>query len=470
MIDNGSTGSIYSEDQLDAYRKATGQAAPMRNVRKHSCFLAHGGSKCIGIATICFPSHDTSIKINVLIASKFDSSMILGLREMDRLGSTGANQLEGTISFRGEKQIKTVKDQAHIWIRWDYATESLFTEAEVAKLHYRFGHPSVQRMHDFLKRVRPIETDKDTPVLLESIRSKCKECQFLAPKPFVVKVSVPQNDIVFNHEVIMDTMYIQGKTWLHVVDRGTHFQAARFLNGDSSEEVWQTFMQMWTLTYVCAPNNLKHDQGSQFISPKLQAMAGEAGISCRLVGVEAPHPMSVGERYHAQKTYGLRPLDQEVGSRRRTGRPKKFTQKGEKTARVLTVDDHYLLSIAVMCVNTTVGPEGLCPTLLVFGAMPKLLLPGSLPAATPQGKRMMLMENAREEYMKIVAEMRLKRAAKAFVHKTLSVELKYGDKVLVYRDTTRRWESRTFVSRNDHSIIVIEPNGYVQPYATTAVC
>lgn len=283
---------------------------------------------------------------------------------------------------------------------------------------------------------------------------------------------------MFNHEVIMDIMYIQGRTVLHVVDRGTHFQAARFLNGDSAEEVWHTFMEMWTLTYLGAPDNLKHDQVPQIISNKLQAMAAEAGITCRPVGVEAPHQMSVGERYHAplrktflklQETYGMPPLDEEIEPKRGPGRPKKAIQKGDKNVRVLSVDDHYLLAVSVMCVNSTVGPEGLCPTLLVFGAMPKLPLPESLPSATQQGQRMMLMEKAREEYMKIIAEMRLKTAEKAFIPKSPSLELKYGDKVLVYRDTTRRWEPRTFVSRNENSILVIEPNGDVQPYAKTAV-
>ena len=34
------------------------------------------------------------------------------------------------------------------------------------------------------------------------------------------------------------------------------------------------------------------------MSPKLQAMAAEAGIACRPVGIGGTHAMVVGERYH----------------------------------------------------------------------------------------------------------------------------------------------------------------------------
>ncbi len=95
--------------------------------------------------------------------------------------------------------------------------------------------------------------------MLGEIHSKCKKCQYLAPKPYVVKVAVPRQDVLFNSEVIIDIMYIQGRSALHGVDKASHFQAANFLQDDSFECVWKAFMQIWTLTYLGAPNNLRHD-------------------------------------------------------------------------------------------------------------------------------------------------------------------------------------------------------------------
>ncbi len=65
--------------------------------------------------------------------------------------------------------------------------------------------------------------------------------------------------------------------------------------------------------------------------------------------------------------------------------------------------------------------------------------------------------------------MRLKTAEKAFVPRSPPTTLQYGDKVHVYQDTSGQWEPRSFVSRNDHEILVIEPNGEVQPYPITRV-
>lgn len=51
MIDNGSTGPIYSEEKLIAYREASRKSSPMKNMKNYACVPAHGGSKCIGMAT-----------------------------------------------------------------------------------------------------------------------------------------------------------------------------------------------------------------------------------------------------------------------------------------------------------------------------------------------------------------------------------------------------------------------------------
>ena len=64
-----------------------------------------------------------------------------------------------------------------------------------------------------------------------------QEYQFLAPKPYVVKVAAPHNDLMFNGEVILDKMKIQRRGVLHVVDKATNFQAARFLEDDSTESI-----------------------------------------------------------------------------------------------------------------------------------------------------------------------------------------------------------------------------------------
>lgn len=198
-------------------------------------------------------------------------------------------------------------------------------------------------MHGFLKRVKPEEGDSDTKKMLEKIQSRCKDCQHLAPKPYVTKVAIPQDDGIFNSEVIFDVMYIQGRPVLHCVDRAKDFQSARFLEDISTENLRKTFMQMWCLIYLGSPDNLRHDQGTQFTSPKLQQLAAEAGISCRSVGVESANAMSVGECHHEplRDTF----LNYRMHTNRRLSETVEELVRGKckKKPIEITVDDEYLL-------------------------------------------------------------------------------------------------------------------------------
>ncbi len=177
--------------------------------------------------------------------------------------------------------------------------------------------------------------------------------------------------------------------------------------------------------------------------------------------------MGVREGYHGplrttflklQETYGIRPsdaetaqdVDQEAAVGRRGIRPKRVTKPQ-------SVSDEYLLAITVMCINSTVGRERILPTLLVFGAMPKFPLPRDSPGAVPQSERIKMMQTAREQYISVVAEMRLRQAEKACTPRAPPTSLQFGDKVLVYHESSRRWEPRIFISRNENSILVQEP-------------
>lgn len=89
--------------------------------------------------------------------------------------------------------------------------------------------------------------------------------------------------------------------------------------------------------------------------------------------------------------------------------------------------------------------------------MPKL----PLSDASPLGERLLMMEKAKEEYLEIVGNIRLRQAEKAFVPGAPPTTLEYGDKVLLYGDTTSRWEPSLFVSRNKDKILVMEANGEI---------
>ncbi len=69
--------------------------------------------------------------------------------------------------------------------------------------------------------------------MLPDIQARCRECQLLAPKPYVVEVAVPRDDLLFNSEAVVDIMYIHGKPvliwWirLRVIKQPDYLQARR---------------------------------------------------------------------------------------------------------------------------------------------------------------------------------------------------------------------------------------------------
>lgn len=96
--------------------------------------------------------------------------------------------------------------------------------------------------------------------------------------------------------------------------------------------------------------------------------------------IESPTTMSHVERYHAP----LRSVYLKIrGSLRRSEL------------------DNDCLTMAVKAVKDTIGPEGLCPTILVFGAKPRM---GKRMPAETQIQRAAAIQQGREAATKAIAK------------------------------------------------------------------
>lgn len=76
-------------------------------------------------------------------------------------------------------------------------------------------------------------------------------------------------------------------------------------------------------------------------------------IRLKSIPVEAAHSMSIVERYHEPIRRVFHVIKQETPD----------------------IEDTSVLQMAVKAINDSVGPDGLVPTLLVFGALLRLGLP-----------------------------------------------------------------------------------------------
>ncbi|KAK1918683.1 hypothetical protein P3342_001732 [Pyrenophora teres f. teres] len=223
---------------------------------------------------------------------------------------------------------------------------SLF-RTRYASLFYANGDTMVPSQQEREQRTLAITTLKRT---LEEVTKFCHHCQLHSSAPRRFKFTL-KDDHHFNYEILVDVMYLSGKPVLHVVDSSTAFQGAKFLSAISAKETWQALRMLWIDTYQGPPDIITHDAGTNFASAEFRAEAKIMGVTCKQVPTEAHWSVGKTERYHAPLRRAWDILHDELQD---------------------DMSDEAILQMAVKAVNDTAGPDGLVPTLLVFGAYPRM--------------------------------------------------------------------------------------------------
>jgi hypothetical protein len=289
-----------------------------------------------------------------------------------------------------------------------------FNQEELKKIHCRMGHPHPDRLLSLLRKAAPEKMRSDTRKDLQAIYDACQACAKTKPKPLVFKASVP-DEIIFGHELMIDMCSIGGKVVLHVIDRGTGFQAAEFAVSQRASDLWEQFLRMWATRYM-SPDVITSDAGSAFISQLWNESAANFGIILRSVPVESHSSMGRGEHH---------------------GRLRRVFEKLRHDHPRLT--DDMLLSLAVKAINECPNVLGFTPTTLVFGIQPKLPVEGAPTCFINQKERLKALKNAQEQYSMLIARERLEVAQN--MRGPVTDELDEGDLVHVFREGTKRWDT-----------------------------
>lgn len=121
------------------------------------------------------------------------------------------------------------------------------------------------------------------------------------------------------------------------------------------------------------PDHLAVDLGSAYISAEFRAKDAAEGIKFKEAPIETPGLIGIVERYHAP----LRAVYTKI---------RESLDKSE-------ANDHDCLKMALYAVNSTVGPEGLVPMFLVFGALPR---PARTTPAPTQLQRQRAIDEAKK--------------------------------------------------------------------------
>jgi hypothetical protein len=439
-IDTGAPRSVIGLPQAEAYARLLniqiklGKPSPVRfRFGEH---LYHS----LGCLKIRVPMRDSYIS-HPVDAVDVDVPLLLGMDFLDR-HAVVLDVTKNTIlhTSTGSCQSLTRK-HGHLYIEWQ--SEMMFTQHELQKLHKSFFHPSVDKLMNLFKRAQIQDLPSNTRATLEDIARHCDTCQRFGAKPFRFRVSLP-DEVVFNHTVALDLLWLDSRAALHIVDLHTHYSAAGFLPGQSVDDVWHAFLSLWVCTYTGLPNVIKSDQGSVFTSERWQELTSLSGVILELSPIESHNSLTVGERYHDP----LRRIYRKV----RHDFP--------------AIPGSLALSLANKAMNDTMGPEGLVPTLLVYGTLPRLSLHDKLPS---QSRRFLAMEAARREMDAVVSELRIKRALDSNTPPGAERTFKPGELVYVYRERPQEWLGPYPVVQVDGKTVYIRDGSHTKPFSVTAV-
>ncbi|CEJ95277.1 Putative Polyprotein [[Torrubiella] hemipterigena] len=290
--------------------------------------------------------------------------------------------------IQGDLEIPVVRKWGHPWWLLEAAHSIAFhlTETQLRRLHRRFGHPSVERLSRILERIGE-EFDEKT---LKQLNKICHQCQMNAKAPGRFRFTVRDNH-EFNHEIIVDIFYLDGLPVLHIIDSATAFQAACFLEPQkqTAKDVWDAIRCCWIDTYLGPPEWIVHDAGRNFASAEFRQYAKGMHVGIQEVPVEAHNSIGKVERYHGILRRAYMIIDSELGD---------------------VIPKHQKLQMAVKAINDSAGPDGLVPTLLVFGSYPRLT--DDSPPHFSVVQRAEAIRKATHEVRKLISARQVREAVK----------------------------------------------------------
>ena len=370
------------------------------------------GAAASSIGTIRVHSPIGSIDFHVL---ESDTPFLLCLGDMDRLRVHFNNLTNLLHTPQGNYPI--VRKFGHPFLCWEDAPanqseptyDCFLTEGELRRLHRRFGHPSVERLQRLLERAGH-EVNKG---ILKHLTKFCHHCQKHGKSPGRFRFTL-RDDVEFNYCIIVDIMYIEGNPVLHIVDEATRYQAGVWLKDMSAKHLWEMIQRCWINTYLGPPDWIVHDAGTNFKSREFKHNAALDGIMIKDVPIEAHNSIGIVERYHGLIRRAYEIIVKEL--------PK--------------LNKHSALQMAFKTVNDTAGPDGLIPTLLVYGAYPRMTQYDAPSPTTAQ--RGVALKKAMAEVKRLRAQKQINDALNTRNGPDTSIlkDFPIGDLVMVWREAT----------------------------------
>lgn len=405
MPDTGASGvSSAGEEQVAALLqlKPSLKIDPFSEGRT----ITFGKGSAPVIGTLQVPTPVGTILFHVV---PLNTPFLFCLQDMDRLQVMYDNLQN--ILIQGDRIVPILRKWGHPWMLLDSdeAWEVHLSEGELKILHRRFGHADSKRLANLLERAgQEFEMG-----ILKEIQQFCRQCQLHEKGPGRFKFTL-KDDHEFNFSIYIDVFYIDGKPVLHVVDSGTAFHAAAFLKDEKARTLWETLCLCWNNAYIGPPDQIVHDAGPNFSSAEFRQLAKDVFVAIKEVPVEAHNSVGKVERGHTQIRRAYEILSEELA--------------GQGYSKEM------LLQMSIKVVNDTAGPDGIVPTLLVFGVYPRMT---DMDAPHPSvQKRALAIMKATKEVRRLTA---VRQVADALAMRNgpstlATLNLPLGSEVRVWRE------------------------------------
>lgn len=107
---------------------------------------------------------------------------------------------------------------------------SLYTKEDLRLIHRGFRHASMVTKYQLFNRATTDNLQEGILKERYKIREDYNMCVRNVAKPRRLRIKNSTGRLQFNHRVIVDTIFINNKSMIHLVDESAHFTAVRFLN------------------------------------------------------------------------------------------------------------------------------------------------------------------------------------------------------------------------------------------------
>lgn len=189
----------------------------------------------LGTVDVRVPISPTLYANLIVDVVEVDVPFLLGLDALDALALYVKNVDDKLNCDKRGIFTPLARKHGHIYQEW--ANDVRYSTGELERLHRHCNHLSPDRLAALLEKAGDPKAKPDAQKQLERLTAGCDVCERLGKAPSRFRVDLPDNDVVFNRTVLIDLMYRDGRSLLHVVDKDTHYRAAAFCSGEAIEDL-----------------------------------------------------------------------------------------------------------------------------------------------------------------------------------------------------------------------------------------